>query len=69
MTATRAGTLAVALVAFAPGLHAQSNWQNYAALGATDADGKLFMINDNDFDIAGDPTQVVIVEGSEIGPR
>lgn len=33
------------------------------------ADGKLFMINDNDFGIAGDPTDIVVVEGSEIGPR
>ncbi len=32
-------------------------------------DGKLFMINDNDFGIAGDPTDIVIVEGSGIGPR
>ena len=33
------------------------------------ADGKLFLINDNDFGIAGAPTQVIIVEGTEIGPR
>lgn len=33
------------------------------------ADGKLFMINDNDFGIEGAKTQVVIVDGTEIGPR
>ncbi len=33
------------------------------------ADGKLFLINDNDFGIGGDPTQIGIVEGSDIGPR
>ncbi len=33
------------------------------------ADGKLFMVNDNDFGIAGDPTDIVVVEGSEVGPR
>jgi hypothetical protein len=33
------------------------------------ADGKLFLINDNDFGIGGAPTQIVVVEGTEIGPR
>ena len=33
------------------------------------ADGKLMLINDNDFGIAGAPTQILIVEGTEIGPR
>lgn len=33
------------------------------------ADGKLFLINDNDFGIAGDPTTIVVVEGTDIGPR
>lgn len=33
------------------------------------ADGKLLLINDNDFGIAGAATQVVIVDGTEIGPR
>jgi hypothetical protein len=32
-------------------------------------DGKLFMINDDDFGISGQPTQILIVEGTEIGPR
>ena len=32
-------------------------------------DGKLFMINDNDFGIGGDPTDIVIVEGSSVSPR
>ena len=36
---------------------------------ALTADGKLFMINDNDFGIEGAPNQVVIVEDSDIGPR
>jgi hypothetical protein len=33
------------------------------------ADGKLIMINDNDFGIAGAATEILIVEGTEIGPR
>lgn len=33
------------------------------------ADGKLFMINDNDFGIEGAANEVVIVDGTEIGPR
>ncbi len=33
------------------------------------ADGKLFLINDNDFGISGAPTEIVIVDGTEIGPR
>ena len=33
------------------------------------ADGKLILINDNDFGIAGAPTQILVVEGTEIGPR
>ena len=33
------------------------------------ADGKLLMINDNDFGITGQPTQILIVEGTEIAPR
>jgi hypothetical protein len=33
------------------------------------ADGKLMLINDNDFGIAGAPTQILIVEGTEIGAR
>jgi hypothetical protein len=33
------------------------------------ADGKLLLINDNDFGIAGATTQIVIVDGTEIGPR
>ncbi len=33
------------------------------------ADGKLFMINDNDFGIDGAANQVVIVEDAAIGPR
>jgi hypothetical protein len=33
------------------------------------ADGKLFLINDNDFGIAGAPTQIMIVDGSGIVPR
>ncbi|MCX5496549.1 esterase-like activity of phytase family protein [Kaistia dalseonensis] len=36
---------------------------------ALTADGKLFMINDNDFGISGADTVVTIVEGTEIGPR
>ncbi len=33
------------------------------------SDGKLILINDNDFGIAGAPTKMVVVEGTEIGPR
>ncbi len=33
------------------------------------ADGKLFMINDNDFGIDGAKTEIVIVDDAEIGPR
>ena len=33
------------------------------------ADGKLFMINDNDFGIAGDTTRIVIMDGGDIDPR
>lgn len=33
------------------------------------ADGKLLMVNDNDFGIAGDTTRFVLVEGADIGPR
>jgi hypothetical protein len=33
------------------------------------ADGKLFLVNDDDFGIAGADTAIVIVEGTEIGPR
>jgi hypothetical protein len=33
------------------------------------ADGKLLLVNDDDFGIAGADTAVVIVEGTEIGPR
>ena len=33
------------------------------------ADGKLLLVNDNDFGIAGDTTRFVIVEGADIGPR
>ena len=36
---------------------------------ALTTDGKLFLINDNDFGIAGDPTDIVVVESTEIGPR
>jgi hypothetical protein len=36
---------------------------------ALTADGKLLLINDNDFGIAGAPTEILIVEGTEIGPR
>jgi hypothetical protein len=32
-------------------------------------DGKLLLVNDNDFGIAGAKTEFVIVEGTEIGPR
>jgi hypothetical protein len=32
-------------------------------------DGKLVLVNDNDFGIAGAKTEFVIVEGTEIGPR
>ena len=33
------------------------------------ADGKLMLINDNDFGIAGAATEILIVEGTEIGAR
>jgi hypothetical protein len=33
------------------------------------ADGKLALINDNDFGIAGAATEILIIEGTEIGPR
>jgi len=33
------------------------------------ADGKLMLINDNDFGIAGAATEILVVEGTEIGPR
>jgi hypothetical protein len=33
------------------------------------ADGKLLLINDNDFGIAGAATEMLIVDGTEIGPR
>ncbi len=36
---------------------------------ALTADGKLFMTNDNDFGIAGDPTSIVIIADAGIGPR
>jgi len=36
---------------------------------ALTSDGKLFMINDNDFGIEGAKTEIVIVDDSEIGPR
>jgi hypothetical protein len=32
-------------------------------------DGKLLLVNDNDFGIAGDTTRFVIVDGTDIGPR
>ena len=32
-------------------------------------DGRLLLVNDNDFGIAGDTTRFVIVEGTDIGPR
>jgi hypothetical protein len=32
-------------------------------------DGKLLLVNDNDFGIAGDATRSVIVDGTDIGPR
>ena len=32
-------------------------------------DGKLILINDNDFGIAGAATEILIIEGTEIGPR
>ncbi len=32
-------------------------------------DGKLLLVNDNDFGIYGMPTQFVLVEGTDIGPR
>jgi hypothetical protein len=33
------------------------------------ADGKLLLVNDNDFGISGEKTRIGIVEGSGIGPR
>ena len=33
------------------------------------ADGNLVLINDNDFGIAGAPTQILVIEGTEIGPH
>jgi hypothetical protein len=32
-------------------------------------DGKLLLVNDNDFGIAGDTTRFVLVDGTDIGPR
>ncbi len=36
---------------------------------ALSGDGRLFMINDNDFGIAGDPTEIVVVDDPGLGPR